>query len=88
MGCRRPVLCHHEPLPARHQGFNGHRPSGAETIERLAAVFGVPPDYFIEYRAWKVREIARKYPALADEVYDLLVAHAASEESRRRSRGK
>jgi transcriptional regulator with XRE-family HTH domain len=55
---------------------------GAQTIEKLATVFGLPPSYFVEYRIWQVREIAKKHPALVDEVYDLLVAHAAAEDKR------
>lgn len=51
---------------------------GAETIEKLAAVFGVDPSYFIEYRMWQVREIARKYPRLADQAYGLLISYARS----------
>lgn len=57
----------------------------APVIERMAEVLGVPPDYFMEFRAWKVREVAKKHPHLVDEVYDLLMAHAEVEEEQRRS---
>lgn len=56
------------------------------TIEKLAAVLGVPPDYFLEYRQWRVQEISRRHPELVDEVYDLLVGHAAEEDRRQSSR--
>jgi transcriptional regulator with XRE-family HTH domain len=46
----------------------------AAAIEKLAAVLGVAPDYFIEYRQWRVQEITRRRPALVDQVYDLLIA--------------
>lgn len=52
---------------------------GARTIERLAAVFGLEPDYFIEYRVWRVCDIARRNPCLVDRVYHLLVEAAALE---------
>lgn len=45
----------------------------AETIAKLAEVLGVEPDYFLEYRAWRVSEIMKQRPALADKVYDLLI---------------
>lgn len=46
----------------------------AETIEKIAPVLGVEPDYFVEYRQWRVQEITRTRPALVDQVYDLLIA--------------
>ena len=46
---------------------------GARTIEKFAQALGVSPDYFIEWRAWAVREIARQQPELIDDIYDLLV---------------
>jgi len=52
---------------------------GARTIEKLAEVFGLKPDYFLEYRVWRVREIARRNPALVDRIYDVLVEAAALE---------
>jgi transcriptional regulator with XRE-family HTH domain len=51
---------------------------GAATIEKLAAVFGLDPSYFLEYRMWQMREIARKYPTLADRGYELLISLARS----------
>ena len=49
---------------------------GARTIERMAVVLKVAPEYFVEYRAWQVREIARQRPAVVDDVYGLLIAAA------------
>jgi len=57
-------------------GING---SGAETIEKLAAVFDLPPTYFVEYRMWQVRQAAKLYPDLTSEVYDVLMAFVARE---------
>ncbi|MBN1629058.1 MAG: helix-turn-helix transcriptional regulator [Thermoleophilia bacterium] len=49
---------------------------GARTIEKLAAVFGLKPEFFLEYRIWRVCEIARRHPHLIDQVYDILVEAA------------
>lgn len=48
----------------------------APVIEKIARALGVAPDYFLEYRAYTVREVARRYPDLADSVYDLLIEAA------------
>jgi transcriptional regulator with XRE-family HTH domain len=72
----------------RGRGVNSQ---SAIVLEKISAALDIPPDHWIEYRAYKVREITRVHPALVDEVYDLLVAHAAAEDerqSRRRSSGK
>lgn len=64
---------------------------GAETIEKLARVFGLDPSYFIEYRMWQVRQAAKLHPHLTNEVYDLLMTYVAREPgglSSLRSRGK
>ena len=49
---------------------------GARTIERIAPVLEIRPDYFREYRAWCVREIAVACPDLLDDFYDLIVETA------------
>ena len=46
------------------------------TVEKLAHALGVAPEYFREYRAWQVREIARQAPELVDRIYDLLIEDA------------
>lgn len=51
---------------------------GAQTIERMAKVLEVSPEYFLEYRAYQIREIAKRYPKLADQFYDVLMAFARS----------
>jgi transcriptional regulator with XRE-family HTH domain len=53
-------------------------PQSVPTVEAVAAHMEVAPDTFSEYRAWKVLEIVRTYPALADQVYDLLISLARS----------
>jgi len=49
---------------------------GARTIEKLAAVLAVHPDHFVEYRAWRMRDISFRAPALMDDFYDLIVETA------------
>jgi transcriptional regulator with XRE-family HTH domain len=49
---------------------------GARTIEKLAAVLEVDPDHFVEYRAWRMREITFDAPGLMDDFYDLIVETA------------
>ena len=49
---------------------------GARTIERLAAVLEVEPRYFVEYRAWQMREVTFRNPGLMDDFYDLIVETA------------
>jgi transcriptional regulator with XRE-family HTH domain len=63
-------------------------PKSLPVVEAYARDMGVPLDYFVEYRAFRIAEIARKHPDLADEVYDLLVAHAAAGEGRSKRRSK
>jgi len=46
---------------------------GAEAIERIAAALELEPDYFREYRAWRLREIIVVAPDLMDDVYDRVV---------------
>lgn len=60
------------------RGERGRRinSQAARTIEKLAAALGVRPDYFLEYRVWRVQELVREHPALADDVYDYLVDQA------------
>ncbi len=52
---------------------------GAATIEKLAAALGVEPSYFIEYRMWEIRQAAKLFPLLADEMYDLLMGYVGRE---------
>lgn len=42
-------------------------------IEAMAKALGVHPEYFLEYRAWQLREALRLRPELADEVYEKLM---------------
>jgi transcriptional regulator with XRE-family HTH domain len=49
---------------------------GARTIEKLAAVLEIDPDHFVEYRAWRMREITFRDPGLMDDFYDLIVETA------------
>jgi transcriptional regulator with XRE-family HTH domain len=46
---------------------------GARALEKVAAALGVGPEHFLEYRAWRVRQVALDDPALADDLYDLMV---------------
>jgi transcriptional regulator with XRE-family HTH domain len=49
---------------------------GAKSVARIASVLGVCPDYFREYRAWRLREITVASPTLMDDFYDLIVETA------------
>lgn len=46
---------------------------GARALEKLALALGVEPDYFREYRAWRIRQITFASPGLMDDFYDLVV---------------
>ena len=65
----------------RGRGVNSQ---SAEAIRKISRALNVEPDYWMEYRAYRVREIAKKHPDLASSVYDLLVnmarAHADFDE--------
>lgn len=43
-------------LSTIHLLVHGHLNPGPEAIEKIAAVFRVPPDYFAEYRLAKARD--------------------------------
>lgn len=45
----------------------------ARTLEKIASTLGVEPDYFLEYRAWRVRQVALTDPDLVDDLYDLML---------------
>jgi hypothetical protein len=51
---------------------NGTRPMPKETASSIAEAFGLPSDYFAEYRAAIVIEAVRTRPSLLDQVYDEL----------------
>ena len=49
---------------------HGNRPAPADdVIERIAAVLGVPPDRFLEYRVRRIGEALMRDAARADRVY-------------------
>jgi hypothetical protein len=59
-----------------------------KAIEAMANVLGVAPEYFVEYRAWQVREGLKRHPELADEVYEKLMdSFAKLDESEGPKRG-
>lgn len=69
---------------SRLEGRNESAPldrQSVPTVKAVAKYMGLEPDYFMEYRLWRVQEIARQNPELADEVYDLLIAYADREGS-------
>ncbi len=49
---------------------------GARTMEKIAAALEVEPDYFAEYRAWKLRKLSIASPTLFDEFYDAIMERA------------
>ncbi len=44
-----------------------------EAIEKMAAILGVPPEHFLEYRVWQIQEGLRRHPEVANEVYEMLM---------------
>jgi hypothetical protein len=54
----------------------GERPLRPEAIEAMAAVLEVPPDYFREYREWRIGEDMRRHPELVGLIYELVLAEA------------
>lgn len=57
---------------SRILGAKSSRPVSRNVARRIAEAFGLPPDYFPEYRAAAVLEAARSNPALLDPIYDKL----------------
>ncbi len=53
-----------------------------QAIEAMARVLGVEPDYFLEYRAWKLQEGLRRHPQVADDVYEMLMGSFAALDDR------
>jgi transcriptional regulator with XRE-family HTH domain len=45
----------------------------ARALEKLASALAVEPDYFLEYRAWRVREVALTDPDLVEDLYDIMI---------------
>ena len=64
-------------------------PQVLDTLGRFSVALDVPMDYWLEYRLWRVQQLGLQYPDLVDEIYDLLLDHAATEDeaqSKRESR--
>lgn len=49
---------------------------GARTVRKLARVFGVEPDYFVEYRVWRLVQLARMDAEAATAAYNAAMALA------------
>lgn len=54
--------------------MNGHLPASAEFAARVSEEFGLPIDYFADYREASVVEAVREDPALRDRVYRRLAS--------------
>src|SRR5512146_2293994 len=48
----------------------------AKSLRILSRFFGLPDDYWVEARVWRVIQIARQYPAVADSMYDRILEEA------------
>lgn len=48
----------------------------ARTIEKIAAALEVEPDYFLEYRRWRVQSLALAHPDFVDDFYNLIMEMA------------
>jgi transcriptional regulator with XRE-family HTH domain len=57
--------------------LDGRRRPEPTSMEGVASALGIPPDYFLEYRRWKIQEIMTERPELVSSVYDRLVALVA-----------
>lgn len=57
---------------SRVLGAKGARPVSKELAAKVAKAFGLPADYFPEYRAAVVVDAARRNPTLLDGVYEKL----------------
>lgn len=57
---------------SRVLGAKGARPVSKDVAAKAARAFGLPADYFPEYRAAAVVDAARQNPTLLDPVYDKL----------------
>lgn len=47
----------------------GARPATPRLIERIAAALDVPPEFFLEYREWRVIAAVRADPGLRERLY-------------------
>lgn len=56
----------------------GERPLRPEAIEAMAGALGVSPEYFVEYRGWRIAEALKTHPALVGRIYELVMAEAAA----------
>jgi hypothetical protein len=50
---------------------------GVRVMEKLASALGVSPEYFLEYRAYRVRKVTFADPELVDAFYNLMVETAS-----------
>jgi hypothetical protein len=69
----RPVLSQVEgySYEALRLMLKGERSLKMEAIEGISKVIGVNPHYFMEYRRMWSESMGRKYPELADTLYDV-----------------
>jgi len=49
---------------------------GARTVRRLAQVFEIDPEYFVEYRIWRLYRLARVDPRAALAAYEVAMESA------------
>ncbi len=54
----------------------GERTLRPEAIEAMSAVLDVTPEYFLEYREWRIRQALRTHPELVELTYDLVMTEA------------
>jgi transcriptional regulator with XRE-family HTH domain len=50
--------------------LDGLRKPSLASMEKIAAALDVPPDFSLEYRIEKVREIMEKKPEVVSRIYD------------------
>lgn len=54
----------------------GERSLRPEAIEAMSKVLDVPPDYFLEYREWRICQALRDHPELVELTYDLVMTES------------
>ena len=53
--------------------LDSRRKPEPSSMEGIASALEISPDYFLEYRTWKIQEIMTERPELVSGVYDRLL---------------
>lgn len=58
--------------------LNEERPLQIHLVEAAAGVLGLEPSYFLEWRIFHIKSTLERYPELADDVYEVVLAFLAN----------